>query len=154
MSELTMTLNFTNYSSTTFSRDQNGDLLKTGVSQLTQQCGPTLAALAGTETMAYTQDRVNEIASGDAYIYCCWNNGSWRFGLKLYAQFQMFTLGGPPIFYVMSDNNVDSSTINWVKPPGDPTTPYDFPVTDGLKIVVTPVSGHNTLTVGVLIEGK
>lgn len=146
-----LTITFTNFSQTTFNRDKNGYTIQAAVGQINQWPDTTLQAMGGVQTCAASQN-LSKLADGDADIYCCWNNGVWRFGVKIIAPFQMLGMGDRPYWQVMYDQNPDSSTIDWLSSGSNPAYVYDWPSSVGYKIVGTPNSDHSALSVAVEIQ--
>jgi hypothetical protein len=91
------------------------------------------------------------IASGVAGIWCCWNNGTVRFGVKLWAPYQMFGIGSSPFWYYMSDNDPQNADVNWVCNPSR-SEQYTWPASIGYNIVAVPDSESSTLTINATIQ--
>jgi len=113
--------------------------------------GDSAVGIGGLQVCAASQD-LSKIADGDADIYCCWNNGIWRFGVKIIAPFQMLGMGDRPCWQIKYDQALDSSTINWQSAGSNPAYQYQWPSEVGFKIVGTPVSDHSALSVTVVVS--
>jgi hypothetical protein len=153
MSNTVLTATFINYSAIAWARDIMGWVTEAGVSGISQQPPATLQAYAGEGVLQYNQDMLGVIADGAAGIWCCWNNGSQRFGVKLWAPLQVAGMGDRPYWYVMNDTNLDNSNINWVQI-SDPSDNYTWPSSLGFKIYASPVSDHSNLSVSVSIQNQ
>ena len=151
MSDTVLTVNFLNFSNTQWNLDVWGSSTEGGVSGISQAPSQNLQANAGQTTFQYEQNLGGVIADGVAGIWCCWNNGSVRFGVKLWAPYQMFGLGSSPFWYYMSDTAPGNTDVNWVCN-SDRATPYDWPLSLGYKIVAVPDSEQATLTLNVNIQ--
>ncbi len=153
MGNTVLTATFTNFSATTWNRDQMGWSLEEGASGITQQPPTQLMAGSGGGTLQYQQDVLGAVAAGDAGIWCCWNNGVVRFGVKLWAPKQAFDIGDRPYWYHMNDTKPGGSkdNINWVKL-SDPSEQYVWPSGIGYQINASPVSEHYTLDISILIQ--
>ena len=145
-------ITFTNLSSVTFSHDTEGAQMKGGVGSLNQAPGTTLQAFGGLQTMRYTQN-LSVVMAGDAYIYCCWNDGDWRFGVRIYEPIQVLAMGSRPYWEVMHDHDLwNKSVSGWTEPGSDPAMPYSFPAEIGYRIDCAPYSEHSSLSVKVSIQ--
>jgi hypothetical protein len=153
MSNTVLTATFINYSSKTWNRDTMGWVTQAGVAGISQQPPTQLQAYAGEGILKYEQDLAGSIADGDAGIWCCWNDGSQRFGVKLWAPFQMLSMGDRPYWYHMNDSSLGNSNINWVEL-SDPSDNYTWPSSLGFKITATPASTHGSLSVTVTIQDQ
>lgn len=150
MSDTVLTVNFINYSSTQWNLDVWGSTTQEGVSGISQEPSGELQASAGQTTFQYQQNLVGSFESGDAGIWCCWNNGTVRFGVKLWAPYQMFGLGSSPFWYYMSDTT-PLADVNWVCN-DDRAAQYNWPTSLGFNIVAVPTSESSTLTINVTIQ--
>ncbi|WP_434417450.1 hypothetical protein [Nannocystis pusilla] len=152
MGNTVLTATFINYSSTLWYRDAMGWQAQAGVAGISQQPPTSLQAYSGSGVLQYEQELGGTIADGDAGIWCCWNNGSQRFGVKLWAGMQVLGMGDRPDWYHMNDSSPNSnSNINWVKL-SDPSDNYTWPSSLGFKITAVPTSSHTTLAVTVTIQ--
>ena len=151
MSDTVLTANFFNYSSGEWKIDECSSYTQSGVSGVTQQPSNSLKAGDGVTTFQYEQNLGGTFVDGDAGIWCCWNNGTSRFGVKLWAPLQMFSLGTSPKWYYMSDTNLNSSDINWVYA-NDPAAQYTWPKSLGANVVAVPDAESSSLTLTVTIE--
>ena len=150
MSDTILTVSFTNYSSIQWNLDVWGANTQEGVSGVTQEPSQTLQATGGMTTYQYQQDMAGSFASGDAALWCCWNNGTVRFGVKLSAPYQMFGLGSSPFWYYMSDST-PLADVNWVCN-DDRAAQYVWPASIGYNIVAAPDSESSTLNITVTIQ--
>lgn len=153
MGNTVLTATFTNISTAVWHRDVMNWQLEAGASNITQQPPEQLTAGAGAGTLQYVQDMMGSIAAGDAGIWCCWNDGKVRFGVKLWAPKQAFDMGDRPYWYHMNDNNPNgpSDSINWVKV-SDPSAQYQWTSGIGYKITASPNSQHYELTLDIMIQ--
>lgn len=151
MANTVLTATFINYSSSLLYRDRMGWDTEAGVAGISQQPPTQLQAYAGAGTLKYEQDLAGAIADGGAGIWCCWNNGKQRFGIKLYATIQVIGMGPRPKWYHMSDSSLNNSNITWIEV-NDPSDNYTWPSSLGFKITATPTSTHSTLSVSVTIQ--
>jgi hypothetical protein len=151
MSDTVLTVNFINYSSIQWNLDQWGSTTESGVSGITQQPSPSMEPNAGQTTFQYQQDMAGVLADGVAGIWCCWNNGTSRIGVKLWAPLQMFGIGSSPFWYYMSDTDPESANINWVCN-DNRAQQYTWPASLGYNIVAVPNSQSSALTLNVTFQ--
>jgi hypothetical protein len=152
-------MSFQNGAKYDWDRDYYGDLYEIGLSNLTSECGKTLAAHNGFETMAIDQI-ASTIDFGPLEIYFCWRNpDGYRFGLKLHVGLHVGPAGFAPTWYVMSDHNApEFSEPNWQLSAGtdqdpQPGMPYVWTDIPGVKITARPDAQHASLSIAVLIQG-
>jgi hypothetical protein len=120
------------------------------MSGITQEPSDTLQVSPGQTMFQYQQNLLGFYESGDSAIWCCWNNGTVRFGVKLSAPYQMFGLGSSPFWYYMSDSDPFADP-NWVCN-DDRAAQYAWPASLGYNIVAVPNSQSSTLTLTVTIQ--
>ena len=145
---------FTNFSATTFMRDYSGCEYQKGLSGPSITPGPVLDnSTNDTQEYAISQ-MLSWLDQGPLAVYCCWRNPvtGYRFGVKLYAKFQMFGLGPRPVWYVMADKNPAGSEPQWLDSGSDPADPYTWPTIVGFNISAIPNSSHTALSVKITIN--
>jgi hypothetical protein len=147
----TLSMTFTNYSTTSWQLDYN-DWELNAFSGITQQPGPTMQAGDGQQTLACNVDWFSGVAQGLDWIACTWRNPSgFRFGVVERLHFQMFGIGPRPYWLVMSDQGAaPGSTPNWQDSGRDPSSPYTWTGVP-YSIVATPNSQHTSLSVDIII---
>jgi hypothetical protein len=96
---------------------------------------------------------LDHLAEGPASFWYCWNDGIWRFGVKVSTHTQNFSMGSRPSWQVMSDQNLNSTSIDWQDNGSNPGDQYSWPTTIGYSISATPTSSHETLSIAVVISG-
>lgn len=149
MSNLIMT--FYNNSSTEWQPDEKYKQLEEGGNSIETWPDGPLMAYSGMQTCNITQN-LSKLDVGPAYFYYCWNNGKWRFGVQIIAHLQVLDMGDRPSWQVMSDQHLNSSTINWFDNGSSPGDQYTWPTTIGYNIMATPDSHHNALSIKIVIN--
>lgn len=147
-SQADMLINYSNYSSTSFSLSTNWSNLQDGFGGLTSSPGPILQASSGHQSMGANQ-LLSTLDEGPADIGLCWAAG-YNFGVWIHFNFQMLDMGPRPVWYVTTNGSA------WVLAGSDPSNPYTWDASQvgGLKIVGSPTSGHSSLTVDVVISNQ
>ena len=147
-----LTIQFLNYSKKQWNPDKNKQELQyLGNSIQTWPNGPLLA-LDGEQTCIITQN-LAKIDTAPSKFYFCWNDGIWRFGVKIHAYFQAFYMGDRPTWEIMYDQYINSTApINWIQNDNSPGVQYTWPTSIGYQIIATPTSGHGSLEVQVVIN--
>lgn len=152
MANTVLTLQFVNLSKQNLILDQRGWETHPGCSTMTEEPGNELIATDGTQSLQYTQTRMGSILAGSVEMFCTWNNGQVRFGLKIKADIQVFTAGHSPYYYVMNDNNIWSKDIIWTHI-DNIAQPHAWPVSIGFNIVADPFApSTSSLTVKTTIQ--
>jgi len=142
---------FHNNSKVTWYPDQNGTELQEGGNSIDEWPDADLLPYSGEATCDVTEN-LSKIAVGDAYVWYCWNNGIWRFGVRIVAHVQVLDMGDRPSWEVMSDQNLNSSSIDWKSNGSSPGDQYQWPSDLGYTIIATPDSTHNALSIDVIIN--
>jgi hypothetical protein len=143
-SDADILIQYTNYSSTQFTRSTWGSNLQDGFGGLTNSPGPLLAANSGQQSIGASQI-LGALDEGPADIYLCWAAGI-NFGVWIHFNFQMFGIGPRPIWYVTTNGSA------WALAGSDPADPYTWDSQAlGYSVIGTPTSGHSSLTVSVVI---
>lgn len=145
---------FFNYSTTTFNVDQNSDAnLQVGGNSVISWPNAPLEAISGEQTCQISEN-LSKIAVGPSDFYFCWNNGIWRFGVKIIADTQVLGMGDRPYWEIMYDQNINSPEINWISNGDSPGDQYMWPTSIGFNIVATPTSGHQSLSINVIVKNN
>ena len=114
-----------------------------------------LSAEDGTAS-CIVEDILSKIGAGGTgnnnYFYFCWNDGSWRFGVRININVQVFGMGDRPSWEIMYDQSLESGTISWQSNGSNPADQYVWPSSLGYKIVATPTSEHQSLSIKVEIS--
>jgi hypothetical protein len=144
-SEADILIDCFNYSSSEFNRSTWGAALEYFFGGLTNSPGPVLMATAGRQTIGASQNW-SSIDEGPADICLSWVNKNINFGVWIHFNFQLFGLGDRPIWYVATNGG------SWKLAGSDPSVPYTWdPSAVGFNITATPTSGHQSLSVEVVI---
>lgn len=147
-----ITINFINYSRTDFKKSNSytGYQFQHGVSTISQQPTDTLAALGGATTMSMDENALSNVASGWCWIASGWKDDSdMHWGVKIYMPFQAIGIGDRPYYETAYGQG---SGADYQKPVDDPSEPYDFPSSVGVKIACRPTSHHTSLVVQVSVS--
>ena len=147
-----LVLQFFNYSSAQWNPDQNATHLQAGGNSIQTWPNGPLLPYSGSQQCDITEN-LSKLDVGPSDFYYCWNNGTWRFGVKISATVQVADMGDRPTWDVMYDQNPNSSTINWIANGSSPGDQYTWPSSIGYVIMGTPNSQHNALSVKVVING-
>jgi hypothetical protein len=156
MSSSVLEIDFYNQSGVQWIPDKNDNQhLVPGTNPIVSWPNAPLIAMTGYAACKVNQD-MSKLGAGSSgsenYMFFCWNDGHWRFGVKILIPLQLFDMGDRPNWQVMSDQNLDSSTINWAQSGSDPGVQYSWPTTVGYSVVATPTSSHNGLSIVVQIN--
>lgn len=151
-----LSIKFTNYSPTTWTRSVNGSSIDAVLQNLTQSPGPTLQAHSGSEGIAAEQSMLSFIATGDINLYCCWFDpaSGQRFGVQLIAPVQVLDMGYAPYWQVMADQGPIGADPSWQSSGDDPSNPYIWSGVTGFSIRATPTAGHSDLDIEVVVQAQ
>lgn len=95
---------------------------------------------------------MGSILAGSVEMFCTWNNGQVRFGVKIKADIQVGSIGHSPYYYVMNDNDIWSKDIKWLHV-DSLAKPYTWPSTCCFNIVAdTQAPSPSSLTVTATIQ--
>src|SRR5690242_14435933 len=138
MSSSTLEIQFYNQSYVQWSADKNGNDLVPGTNSVVTWPSAPLLPGAGYAVCQVSQnlDKLGAGSSGGSenYLYFCWNDGTWRFGVQIQIPFQFLDMGDRPDWKVMYDQDLDSSDINWMSNGSDPGVQYGWPDEIGYSI--------------------
>jgi hypothetical protein len=150
-----ISITFTNYSTTAWTRSISGSETDAVLQNLTKSPGPVLQANAGVEAIAADQSALSFIATGAIDLYCCWYDpaSGQRFGVQLWYPVQVFGIGKAPYWYVMSDRGKGiGDPADWQNSGDDPSYPFEWSTVAGFKIRASPTAGHTSLDIEVVVE--
>jgi hypothetical protein len=150
-----ISISFTNYSPTEWTRSVNGSSVDAVLQNLTKSPDAVLQARSGVEEIAAEQSALSFVATGLIDLYCCWYDpaSQQRFGVQLWCPIQVFDIGKAPYRYVMSDRNKGiGDAPQWQESGADPSDAYDWTDVTGFKIRASPAAGHSNLDIDVVVE--
>ncbi|HSS48778.1 MAG TPA: hypothetical protein VLX28_07520 [Thermoanaerobaculia bacterium] len=150
---MAISMQFTNFSQTSFQRGYWGSNLPAVLGSLDQSPGPTLQAESGLQSMSAGEIGSSAVTVGYS-IYCTWidSTTNFRFGVQLYVPVQVIDIGTAPYWYVSYDNEgTNGGAPNWILPGDNPSIPYTWPV-GTYNIAATPTADHSSLSVGIVIS--
>lgn len=141
-----MSIEYTNYSGTSFDLSTNGSHFEKGLGGLITAPGPVLQANSGQESMSGDQI-LSGLEHGDSNIYLCWGqNNYYYFGVWINFPIQVLRIGKRPYWYVTTNGGA------WTLSGSDPAYPYTWNTAEiPYNIVATPASEHTSLSIQVVI---
>ena len=150
-------INFLNNSAVVWAPDTNQKPPNEFGYNLVSWPGASLAAMDGAAT-CIVQDVASKLGAGgtgdENYFFFCWNDGTYRFGVKINVNLQLFGMGDRPSWQVMWDQNLNSPDITWQSNGDDPADQFSWPSSLGYGVVATPTSNHQSLSIKVMITNS
>lgn len=156
MADLSMT--FINQTDVEFTLAQSESSLSV-LDDIAQSPVPVLKANSST---TFSVDNQSIIGEGAAEFYCVWydptGDGKYtiRFGVKISDGGQPFGIGPQPTWLIMYDRGLNpNSPVSWDPSGNDPSIVYNWPTDEWpYTIKGSPVSGHETLNIEIVINPK
>lgn len=149
-------MTFQNSSKDDWNRFAYGANLDVVMQNLTKSPTAKMVKKDGTEAFAINQALLKVIAQGYVDLYCVWQssvNAASFVGIKIHAPIQVFELGYRPTWSICE--NLTANEPLWIDQTPAISTPFLFPHLQGPYTArATPVSGHSSITIGVVIQDK